>query len=49
MSGACSTHGRHNNILVEKPEEKRPLGVPTPRWEGIIKMNLKERECEDVD
>jgi hypothetical protein len=28
-------------ILVEKPDGKRPLGIPRRRWEGNIKMNLK--------
>jgi hypothetical protein len=29
-------------ILVGKPEGKRPLGRPRPRWEGEIKMDLRE-------
>jgi hypothetical protein len=28
--------------LVEKPEEKRPLGRPRRRWEYNIKINLQE-------
>jgi hypothetical protein len=28
-------------ILVEKPEEKRPLGRPRRRWEDNINMGLK--------
>jgi hypothetical protein len=27
-------------VLVEEPEEKRPLGRPRLRWEGNIKMDL---------
>jgi hypothetical protein len=27
-------------VLVEKPEEKRPLGRPRRRWEDNIKTNL---------
>jgi hypothetical protein len=27
-------------VLVEKPEEKRPLGRPRRRWVGNIKMDL---------
>jgi hypothetical protein len=29
-------------VLVGKPEGKRPLGRPRPRWEGNIKTNLQE-------
>jgi hypothetical protein len=29
-------------VLVRKPEEKRPLGRPRPRWEDSIKMDLQE-------
>jgi hypothetical protein len=28
------------NILVGKPEGKRPLGRPTRRWEDNIRMDL---------
>jgi hypothetical protein len=28
--------------LVGKPEGKRPIGNPRYRWEGNIKMNLRE-------
>jgi hypothetical protein len=28
-------------VLVEKPEEKRPLGRPRRGWEDNIKMNLQ--------
>jgi hypothetical protein len=31
------------NILVEKPEEKRPLGRTRHRWEYNIRMILRER------
>jgi hypothetical protein len=30
------------NVLVAKPEGKRPLGRPTRRWENNIKMGLRE-------
>jgi hypothetical protein len=30
------------NILVGKPERRRPLGRPRCRWEDNIKMNLGE-------
>jgi len=29
-------------VLVGKPEGKRPLGIPTRRWEDNIKMDLQE-------
>ena len=35
--------------LVGKPEGKRPLGRPRRRWEGNIKMDLQELECESID
>jgi hypothetical protein len=28
-------------IFVLKPEDKRPLGRPSPRWEDNIKMDIK--------
>ena len=31
-----------HRVLVEKPEGKRPLGRPRRRWEGNIKMDLRE-------
>jgi hypothetical protein len=46
MGGACSTHGRDENaydILVGKPEGKRPLGSPRNRWE-YIRMDHREVE-----
>jgi hypothetical protein len=30
------------NVLVGKPEGKRPLGRPRPRWEDGIRMDLRE-------
>jgi hypothetical protein len=35
------------NILVGRPEGKRPLGRPRRRWEDNIKMDLME--IGDVD
>jgi hypothetical protein len=37
------------NILVGRPEGKRPLGRPRHRWEDNIKMDLREIEFGDVD
>jgi len=31
-----------HRVLVGKPEGKRPLGRPRGRWEGNIKMDLRE-------
>jgi hypothetical protein len=33
------------NILVGKPEGKRPLGRPKHRWEDNISMDLREIKC----
>jgi len=30
------------NVLVGKPEEKRPFGRPRCRWEDKINMDLQE-------
>jgi hypothetical protein len=36
------------NILVGKPEGKRPLGRPMLRWEDNTRMDLREMwECVD--
>jgi hypothetical protein len=37
------------NILVGKPEGRRPLGRPRRRWEDNIKMDLREIGFGDVD
>jgi hypothetical protein len=37
------------NILVGRPEGRRPLGRPTRRWEDNLKMDLREIEFGDVD
>jgi hypothetical protein len=37
------------NILVGKPEGKRPLGRPRHRWEDNIRMDLRETGWECVD
>ena len=31
-----------HRVLVGKPEGKRPLGRPRPRWENNIKVDLQE-------
>jgi len=36
-------------VLVAKPEGKGPLGRPSYRWEGSIKIDLREISWEGVD
>jgi len=36
-------------VLVRKPEGKKPIGRPRPKWEDNIKMDLKEVECESME
>jgi hypothetical protein len=37
------------NILVGRPEGRRPLGRHSRRWEDNIKMDLRETRFGDVD
>jgi hypothetical protein len=37
------------NILVGRPEGRRPLGRPRLRWEDNIKTDLRETGFGDVD
>jgi hypothetical protein len=37
------------NILVGRPEGRRPLGRPRRRWEDNIKMDLRKTGFGDVD
>jgi hypothetical protein len=37
------------NILVGRPEGRRPLGRPRRRWKDNIKMDLREIGFGDVD
>jgi hypothetical protein len=36
-------------LLVGKPEGKRPLGRPKPKWVDDIRMDLGEMGCGSVD
>jgi hypothetical protein len=36
-------------VLVGRPEGRRPLGRPRRRWEGNIKMNLREIEINGTN
>jgi hypothetical protein len=40
---------RNTYILVGKSERKAPLGRLRRRWEGNIRMDLREIGLEDVD
>jgi hypothetical protein len=37
------------NVLVGRPEGRRPLGRPRRRWEYNIKMDLQEVGWGDMD
>jgi hypothetical protein len=36
-------------VLAGRPEDKRPLGRPTPRWEDNIKMDLRDIEIDGAN
>jgi hypothetical protein len=45
VGGTCGTHGggeRCLEVVIGRPEGKRPLGRPRRRWEDNIKMDLRE-------
>lgn len=35
-----------HRVLTRKPEENIPLGKARHRWEGHVKIGLKEKSCE---
>jgi len=52
MGGACSAYGGRRGVyevLVGKPEGKRPLGRPRHRLDDIIKMDIQKVGCGGVD
>jgi hypothetical protein len=52
MGVACSTYGESRvvyKVLTGKPEGKRLLGRPRPRWENNIKMDHQEMGCVSTD
>ena len=52
MGGAYSAYGvekRRIQVVVGKPESKRPLGRPRSRWENRIEMDLQEVGCGGMD
>jgi hypothetical protein len=42
---ACVIHERDDKCMqiIQQPERKRQLGRPRCRWEGNIKMDIKEK------
>jgi hypothetical protein len=47
---ACIREGRDiYRVLVGRPECKRRLGRPRRRWEGNIKMDLREIEIDGTN
>jgi hypothetical protein len=45
MGGAWGEVSNVYNILVGKPEGRRPLGRPRRRWEDNIRMDLGDVDC----
>jgi hypothetical protein len=45
MEGIRNTY----KILVEENEEKTPLWRPRYRWQHMIKLELDEKVCRDVN
>jgi hypothetical protein len=45
----CERRGTCIRLFVGKPEGKRPLGRPRPRWIDNIKMDLSEEGLSVVD
>ena len=35
-------------VLVGKPEGRRPLGRPRPRWKDNIKIDIQEMGCGGI-
>jgi hypothetical protein len=36
-------------VLVGRPEGRRQLGIPRPKWDDNIKMDLQEVGCGGMD
>jgi hypothetical protein len=52
MGGECSAYGERRGVyevMVGKPEGKRPPWRPRRRWEDNIKMDLQEVGCGGMD
>ena len=39
----------HTGFWSERPDGKRPLGIPGRRWEDNIKIHLQELKCGGVE
>jgi hypothetical protein len=37
------------SVLVRRPEERNPLGIPRRRWKDTFKMDLREGGLGDMD
>jgi hypothetical protein len=51
MAGHVARIGKKRGVyrvLVGKPEEKRPLGRPRPRWDGNKKMDFRKLDGTDL-
>jgi hypothetical protein len=49
---ACSSYGAEKmyvDVLVGKPERKRPHGICRSRWKNNIKMAVKEIGWDDCN
>ena len=52
MGRTCSAYGERRGayrVLVEKPEGKGLLGIPSLKWDDNIKIDLRELGCEGMD
>jgi hypothetical protein len=52
IGGACSTHGSFKKcikITVGISEGNKPLDRPRYRLKGYVKMDLKEKGCDEMD
>jgi hypothetical protein len=52
VGGTCGTHGERRGVyrvLVGKPEGKRPLGRPRRKWEGDIKLYIREIGIDEAN
>jgi hypothetical protein len=52
MGGVFKMYGERRSVYrvsVGKPEGKRPLGRPKPRWEDNIKVEFQEVGCGGMD
>jgi hypothetical protein len=51
MGGACSAHrgDEKYNVLVGKPQGRRPLGKLRRRWKDTFKIDLREMGMEGMD